>query len=496
MTITSTTTATKTSTTRSRISAPDPEALAPEGRAVYDAAIRTFGAPLGPRIPLLHSPDVAVAWSKLGQALRKSPLKPALRELAILVVGQHWRADFEWHAHAPKAVAAGVDAALIDQLFHGQTPNFEDNETQVVFAYCRELVHTRSVSDAAYDAAMALLGERQMVDLTALLGHFTNVAMTLNAHRVQLPVGVPSPFAASMASNAAIASTASTALAAGAGLAAPQASAQAFHTGWLERDGVALRYRQRAGTGPTLVFVHELGGSLESWDACIALLPPEWATLQCEWRGAGLSSKLLAPVAFDQLVDDLQHLVTEKAGPGRHVVMGVAAGAATALRFAARYPAQVAGVAAFVPALGTPPEHRGAVSQVAERIEREGMQAMAAMERTYPQNQRDLHPERWAQFRQRHLGNDPRSYAHLLRLVMQFDLTADLPHVVCPALVVGGSQDIRPVSMMQALAQQLPQGRFEELPAGHYMPAQAPELLAQSIQRFVAGLPALPMERA
>ena len=47
-------------TTRSRISAPDPEALAPEGRAVFDAAIRTFGAPLGPRIPLLHSPDLAV----------------------------------------------------------------------------------------------------------------------------------------------------------------------------------------------------------------------------------------------------------------------------------------------------------------------------------------------------------------------------------------------------------------------------------------------------
>ena len=50
-------------TTRSRISAPDPEALAPEGRAVFDAALRTFGAPLGPRIPLLHSPDLAVAWN-------------------------------------------------------------------------------------------------------------------------------------------------------------------------------------------------------------------------------------------------------------------------------------------------------------------------------------------------------------------------------------------------------------------------------------------------
>jgi pimeloyl-ACP methyl ester carboxylesterase len=43
---------------------------------------------------------------------------------------------------------------------------------------------------------------------------------------------------------------------------------------------------------------------------------------------------------------------------------------------------------------------------------------------------------------------------------------------------------------MQALAAQLPNGSFEEIPAGHFMPAQAPDLLAQAIERFVAALPA------
>ncbi|MBK8768604.1 MAG: alpha/beta hydrolase [Burkholderiaceae bacterium] len=457
------------STARSRISAPNPDTLAPEGRAVFDAAVRTFGAPLGPRIPLLHSPDLAVAWSQMGLALRKSPLKPALRELAILVVGQHWRADFEWYAHAPKAAAAGITAAQLDDIRNGRTPSFEDEETRIVYDYCRELVVSRRVSDETYSATRRLLGERLIVDLTALAGHFTNVAMTLNAHLVQLPPGVPSPFG---------------------DLASQPRAPEAFRTGWVGRGDVALRYRLRAGVGPTLVFVHELGGTAESWDSCIAQLPPGRSVVCVEWRGSGLSSKVHEAVQFEQIVEDLQQVVSEVCAPGPIVLIGVAAGAGIAMAVAARHPQRVAAVVAIVPALGTPPEQRAGVAQFADRVEREGMQSMMGMERTYPQVLRDQHPQRWADFRLRYLGNDARSYAHLLRMVMAIDLAEDIKRIRCPALVIGGAHDIRPVDMMQALANRLPKGRFEEIPAGHFMPSQAPDLVAQAIERFVVALPA------
>lgn len=453
---------------RSRISAPDPEALNPEGRAVFDAAIRTFGAPLGPRIPLLHSPDLAVAWSKMGLALRKSTLKPALRELAILVVGQHWRADFEWYAHAPKAVAAGVTEAQLDDIMNGRTPAFEDEEKRLVYAYCRELVLSRQVCDETYNATKHLLGERLIVELTALAGHFTNVAMTLNAHRVQLPPGVSSPFAE---------------------LAPKQDAPAAFRTGWVERAGVALRYRRREGAGPTLVFVHELGGTAESWDACIAQLAPGRAVLCFEWRGAGLSTKVQGPVRFDEILQDLQQVIVEAGGPGPFVLIGVAAGAGASLALTARHPAQIAGLVAIVPALGTPMDQRAGLAQFADHLEREGMAVMMGMERTYPEALRQQHPQRWADFRLRYMGNDSRSYAHLLRMVMSFDLSDDIPRVQCPALVIGGTQDIRPVDMMQALAAKLPHGAFEEIAAGHFMPSQAPDLVASAIERFLAALP-------
>jgi pimeloyl-ACP methyl ester carboxylesterase len=50
--------------------------------------------------------------------------------------------------------------------------------------------------------------------------------------------------------------------------------------------------------------------------------------------------------------------------------------------------------------------------------------------------------------------------------------------------------DIRPVDMMRTLAAQIPNGAVEEIDAGHFMPSQAPDLVADAIERFVAALPA------
>ncbi len=97
-----------------RIGAPALDDLGPDERAIVQGAINKLGGPFGPRMPLLHSPEVAIAWSQLGRALKKSELKDAWRELAILVVGQHWQADFEWHAHASRAAAAGMTTRQVN----------------------------------------------------------------------------------------------------------------------------------------------------------------------------------------------------------------------------------------------------------------------------------------------------------------------------------------------------------------------------------------------
>ena len=53
----------------------------------------------------------------------------------------------------------------------------------------------RSVTDATYAKTLARFGERAVVELTALVGYYTMVAMTLNAHEIPLPDGVTPAFA-------------------------------------------------------------------------------------------------------------------------------------------------------------------------------------------------------------------------------------------------------------------------------------------------------------
>lgn len=73
------------------------------------------------------------------------------------------------------------------------------------------------------------------------------------------------------------------------------------------------------------------------------------------------------------------------------------------------------------------------------------------------------------------------------------DLRPRLPEIACPALVLCGSED-RLVSLKYARALQegLPQARFQLIPAaGHMLPLEAPEAVAEAISAFLAALPPL-----
>ncbi|MCP5280858.1 MAG: amidohydrolase family protein [Rhodoferax sp.] len=50
--------------------------------------------------------------------------------------------------------------------------------------FAQELNRLRSVTDATYADALARFGERTVMELTALVGYYTMVAMTLNAHEI------------------------------------------------------------------------------------------------------------------------------------------------------------------------------------------------------------------------------------------------------------------------------------------------------------------------
>ena len=175
-----------------RLSLPHPDSMSPEQRAVHDRIVSgPRGEIKGPLRAALHNPELADRWQALGALLRyRTSLTPRQSELAILVTARHCRSPFEWFAHRSEAERAGWSAQALDALLAGRCPDGMDETEIAIHRYAVELNRAHSVSDATHAACVRLLGERATVELTALVGYYTMVAMTLNAHEIPLPPGV------------------------------------------------------------------------------------------------------------------------------------------------------------------------------------------------------------------------------------------------------------------------------------------------------------------
>ena len=153
------------------------------------------GALIGPFNALFQSPQVGDAVQQLGAALRYGTSLPAdLLEVAILTVGGEWRANFEFWAHARLGAAAGVPQTAIDAIRDGETPQFEDPRHETVYAFGRELIETKRVSDARYAALKDLVGERGVFEVASVMGYYALVSIALNTFDVDMPPGVDAPF--------------------------------------------------------------------------------------------------------------------------------------------------------------------------------------------------------------------------------------------------------------------------------------------------------------
>lgn len=170
--------------------------MSDEQKRIHDEiAAGPRGAVVGPLKVWLRSPPLADRAQKLGAYARyHSSLPPHLSELAILVTGSIWKADFEWYSHIGPAREAGISDAVIEAIRRGDPPPLKDEPSQVVYEVATAMHRERQLSDSLYVKARAALGEVAMVDLIGILGYYTLISMTLNAFRVDNPDG-SKPFA-------------------------------------------------------------------------------------------------------------------------------------------------------------------------------------------------------------------------------------------------------------------------------------------------------------
>src|SRR5271166_6417490 len=130
----------------------NPVEMTPAQKEVHDEIVAGKRGRFGGTFQLLiRAPEVCRHLSRLGEYLRwGSSLPPALSELAICLTARSIRANYEWYAHAPLAVEAGVPANAIEAIRTGAKPELASSEQALVYRVVTELIETKRLSDTIF----------------------------------------------------------------------------------------------------------------------------------------------------------------------------------------------------------------------------------------------------------------------------------------------------------------------------------------------------------
>jgi 4-carboxymuconolactone decarboxylase len=172
------------------------EKMTPAQRTVADAIMSGPRQGLrGPFNAWLRSPELADRLQKVGEYVRfNTSLDKRVNEMAIIMTAQAWGSQYEWYAHAPLAIKAGLDPAIVAAIGAGRKPETMKDDEAIVWEFTTQLRRDHSVDDEVYAKAVERFGEQGVMDLIAVNGYYDVVSMTLNVARVAPPVGEELPF--------------------------------------------------------------------------------------------------------------------------------------------------------------------------------------------------------------------------------------------------------------------------------------------------------------
>ena len=170
--------------------------MTPAQRTVADAIMSGPRKGMsGPFNAWLRSPELADRLQKVGEYVRfNTSLDKRLNEMAIIMTAQYWGSQYEWYAHAPLAIKAGLDPEIVAALGAGKKPEKMKDDEAIVWEFTTQIRRDHHVDDAIYAKAVETFGESGVMDLVAVNGYYDVVSMTLNVAHVSPPADAQLPF--------------------------------------------------------------------------------------------------------------------------------------------------------------------------------------------------------------------------------------------------------------------------------------------------------------
>jgi 4-carboxymuconolactone decarboxylase len=187
-----------------------PDELDPDQRAVYDEltkgsrqqitrtvpmAVRMIdddGRLLGPFNAFLHHPHLGMALQEVSRRLRfEGVLTTRQREIVILLVAASQRSPYEWGAHVPIAIDAGLERDAVDAIARGEVARFADPVEQAAADLAASIIATGDADDALWARAREALGDKGIVEVSTTVGVYQLLAQQMRLLRVP---GPPTPW--------------------------------------------------------------------------------------------------------------------------------------------------------------------------------------------------------------------------------------------------------------------------------------------------------------
>ena len=139
-------------------------------------------------------PEMARALDDIGMAVRSNTtnVPNTMKEVAICLIGAHFRSNVEFWAHSRIALAAGVRQEVLDSIYNSEEPIFletgEEPFQKAAYYMAEEYLETYRISNKTYQTVLDLLGsEKAMIELILVMGHYIGLATQLNILRVPNP---------------------------------------------------------------------------------------------------------------------------------------------------------------------------------------------------------------------------------------------------------------------------------------------------------------------
>lgn len=181
---------------RNRLPVVSRDRLSDLGKRLYDKNVedartgRSLAGFQGPNGIVLYSPRIAEHDLAKNDYLRfESAIGRRTYEIAVLVTAREWSHQFEWAAHEPAALKAGVEPAIVDAIKHRRPLAGIAPKDAVIIRLGREIFARRSADAGTFAEARTLHGDQNLVDILSVMGTYSGIALLLNAFDQQLPPG-------------------------------------------------------------------------------------------------------------------------------------------------------------------------------------------------------------------------------------------------------------------------------------------------------------------